>query len=491
MTAPEFSFIRGIGQADWPAPISLSLEFDFIRGDRRSGDVSAEVTASSTANGSAGHLLHGRITLNSPQSKSVYGNRLRERLREPSVDVPSLLETACLLTLKAQRSGEPPILLREAERPEADGDLLRPGLLKARHPTMWFGDGGVGKSLLALAAGLSIHTGLPLLGGLAPTGRRRVALVDWEMDGWDHRDRMRQLLGDADLPDLLYVRAVGPLRDQVDRLRRAFRDHRTEFAVFDSVGMACEGPPEEAQAALGFWDALRGLDVGALCIAHVNRGGDTERPFGSAYWHNGARATWYIKRQQEAASSSLNVGFYNRKHNSGSLARPVSFSLRFADDRVQVASGNIHDVPELAGGVPLKDRMLNAVLSGPMTYEELADVLESNAESISVIARRYEGRLFRLLPGIDGRKRVAAAAEANTVRADEANTVRPGSLGGRTLPRDPPKGVPGLFVPPPREKEKTEKGRTLEESPNGSRPTVDVGADVDDDYLSTLTETRP
>src|SRR5690242_16060734 len=59
-------------------------------------------------------------------------------------------------------------------------------------PTLMFGDGGSLKSYLALyLAGRLAREGVPVL------------LVDWELDGEDHRERMHQLFGD-DAPTNVY-----------------------------------------------------------------------------------------------------------------------------------------------------------------------------------------------------------------------------------------------------------------------------------------------
>jgi len=60
--------------------------------------------------------------------------------------------------------------------------------------------------------------------------------------------------------------------------------------ILDSVAFACEGPPEAAETAAAYYWALRLLGVGSTSIAHITKaeGGD-QKPFGSAFWHNGAR----------------------------------------------------------------------------------------------------------------------------------------------------------------------------------------------------------
>ena len=89
------------------------------------------------------------------------------------------------------------------------------------------------------------------------------------------------------MPSIRYVRCERPLVHEVDRLRRIILDEEITFGVFDSVGFACDGPPEAAESALKYFQAVRQLRIGGLHLAHVSKAdtGD-QRPFGSAFWHN-------------------------------------------------------------------------------------------------------------------------------------------------------------------------------------------------------------
>ena len=99
------------------------------------------------------------------------------------------------------------------------------------------------------------------------------------------------------MPGLFYVRCERPLTEEADRLRRIIREERIDFGIFDSVAFACDGPPEAAETASAYFRALRSLRIGSLNLAHITKSesGD-QRPFGSIFWHNHARATWFIKR---------------------------------------------------------------------------------------------------------------------------------------------------------------------------------------------------
>ena len=177
-----------------------------------------------------------------------------------------------------------------------------------------------------------------------------VALFDWELAGDDHRDRLERLFPDG-MPRILYARCERPLVYEADRLRRIVRENGIDYSIFDSVAFACDGPPEAAEVAGRYFRAVRQIGGGSLHIAHVNRSENAdEKPFGSAFWHNGSRATWFVKRADEGAESDvISLGFFNKKANLGRLQRPAGFTVSFADERTTFRRMEVADSPGLGG----------------------------------------------------------------------------------------------------------------------------------------------
>lgn len=384
----QFTVERGIFRYELGSPHYVSLEFDQLRTER-DGGMSAEVTARSTAPG-MGKLIHlARTTITGTRSRQDLASHLAKRHPGPKIDWPELVEQATVQTVQAYRAGEPSILLRDAVEPLDSGYLIKP-LLVARQPTIWFGDGGNGKSFLALAAALTIHGDRADLLGIHPAAQLRVAYCDWEFDAWEHRKRMRSLIGAAEPePDLVYVRCFGPLREQVDRLRKVIREQDIDYLVIDSVAAACGGEPESAEVALGFFDSIRRLGVGALCIAHTTKNPEAqERPFGSTFWHNMARSTWLVRKEQQAGDSGLSVGMFHKKANSGPLSPPLGFQIAFGDGRTTIRRTDVRDVPGLAEHVSTSSRIRHAIKGGPKSYAELAEELEVGKDAVRKAAER-------------------------------------------------------------------------------------------------------
>ncbi len=308
----------------------------------------------------------------------------------PEIDWVSLIEEFALRVLAADRAGQPAVDLRELPRPDVDNDtVVVEGLtLPRRHPSILFGDGGTAKS----------YTALFLAGRMAQRGTS-VALFDWELAGDDHRDRLERLFG-SDMPRVLYARCERPLVYEVDRLCRIVQDNRIEYAVFDSVAFACDGPPEAAEVAGRYFRAVRQIGGGSLHIAHVSKAENADKkPFGSTFWHNGARSTWYVKLAEGVENSAvLSVGFFNRKSNLGQLSRPIGFSVAFGDNETVFRPAEVADSPDLAGQLSVRQRMAHLLRRGAMSPDAVAEEIEADLETVKRTARRYKG-LFTVLQG--------------------------------------------------------------------------------------------
>lgn len=314
----------------------------------------------------------------------------RARLDDDEADWVGLIEEFSQRVIEAERKGSTGVLLRDIPRPRPDDVHLVHRLpLLARHPTILFGDGGAAKSYRALyCAGELDRQGL------------RVGLFDWELAGEDHRDRLERLFG-GDLPAVRYARCDRPLVHEVGRVRRIIRGESLDFAIFDSIAFACDGPPEAAEVASRYFQALRQVgSIGSLHIAHISKAeGADRKPFGSTFWHNGARATWFAKVADTLPSSDhLTLGLYNRKANLGGVRAPVGFEITFGEERTEFRRVEVADIPDLAEHLSTRQRMAHALRHGAMTADELSSEIDADAETIKRNVRRYKHQ-FTVLAG--------------------------------------------------------------------------------------------
>lgn len=195
--------------------------------------------------------------------------------------------------------------------PEYIAHALLPPLV-SDEINIWFGDGGTGKSLLALAAA----------GYLVKQGKR-VLYLDFEMSAGAHRRRLTQLFGD-NLPSIEYMTCDRPLPLIGDSIVRKVKRAGIDFVIIDSVVFACGGPAEDSETVGNYCAVARRTGVGTLHLAHITKSADaqaTMKPFGSSFWHNSARSTWFIKqdsiRVEKKKETIIDLSLYHRKTNFG------------------------------------------------------------------------------------------------------------------------------------------------------------------------------
>jgi hypothetical protein len=399
MPEPGFK-VRGEGSYALDVPDQgLSLVADRVR--REHHELQAELAVycylpgARTVNGSA--LSIADMNLSSARARQDRAKLLAQRANTSDLDWVGLVEEFCQRIIEAERAGQPAVDLRELPRPAADDALKVKGFsLPRRHPTVLFGDGGAAKS----------YTALWLAGCMAEQGLS-VGFFDWELAGEDHRDRLERLFPDG-MPRILYARCERPLVHEVDRLRRLARG--LDYAVYDSVAFACDGPPEAAEVAGAYFRAARQIGVGSLHVAHISKaeGGD-RKPFGSAFWHNGARSTWFVKAAEESeGAESLTLAFFNRKSNLSKLSRPLGFEVAFAGDVTSFRRSEVADTPEFAARMTVTQRMQHLLNSRPLTVTQIAEELDVGVNTVTQTVNRYvkKGRVFIVLDGQNTNRRI-------------------------------------------------------------------------------------
>ena len=219
---------------------------------------------------------------------------------------------------------------------------------------------------------------------------------------------MERLCGD-EMPAIVYIPCSRPLADDVDRIRREVMRHGIGYLVVNSVGLACDGPPEAAEVAIRFFGALRELGLGSLLVAHVNRSGDTERPFGSAFWHNGMRLTWYAKleaghRRIDHGRPVLQEGQYGPEGRADGLPDRLGRAHR---DRPGRTSPTSRTWPPTYPSSPGSSYELRA---GAKTIAEVASLLAIPVDTAKKTLSRHEGTVFVRIVGTDGVTRWGNAA---------------------------------------------------------------------------------
>jgi hypothetical protein len=372
------------------AELGITFEIDRLR--REQGSLIGELAVRCTLPGTRspdGNLSIADFNVSSARTRTERAKILAERANTETLDWFAMVEEFCQLVLQAERRGQPAIDLRTLPKPEVDDEIVVDNFaLPRRHPTIIFGDGGAVKSYL----------GLEFIGRMAMQGIK-VAFFDWELAGDDHRDRLERLFG-PNMPRIIYARCERPLVYEVDRLRRTVKESNIEFAIYDSIAFACDGPPESAETAARYFRAVRQIGGGSLHVAHITKGeGGDQKPFGSAFWHNGARSTWYVEKAESMPDgNSLDVAFYNRKSNLSRIRAPLGFNITFQQHRTVLKPKEVASNSDLAVKLSIRQRMAYLLKRGAMEAEAIADEIEEKPDTVRRIARRSK-TMFTIIPG--------------------------------------------------------------------------------------------
>jgi len=386
----EFDAVPGVGYSLHISDLSITFDITRVRSrfDETFGLLTVRAAFAGARTVSDNIISSADFNLSSLKSRQDRARHLSERARAEEIDWVGLVEELCHRVLEHEERGEAIIALQSIQAPiESRSELEAAGLpLLHRLPTIWFGDGGCGKSYLSLYASV----------GLAQAGHN-VLYCDWEFASEDHAQRLRQIVGPIPaIPNLYYRRCQKPLANDVSFLKQAIHQLKITYLVCDSVGFACGGAPEDSDSALKYFAAVRALgSIGSLHIAHINKSeqGD-QKPFGSVFWSNGARNIWYVKRSEAASSTGdFGVGLFHRKANTGRLqeARAVKFS--FPGTEVIIAPTDIADYPDLCDKLSVRQKVLSCLKDGAKSADEIAEHTATAEKTIRVSLGRLKNNI--------------------------------------------------------------------------------------------------
>ena len=267
------------------------------------------------------------------------------------------------------------------------------GLVEEGQPTILFGDGSTGKSYLAQRIAFSVALGQAFLGH--DVQQAPAMIVDAETDAATARFRGSRILAGLGLSwarDLVFYWPTSgkPLAEMAEAIEKRCSTEGIGLVVYDSAAVLCGGKAEDSDSATGFFNGLGHIGRTALIIAHVNRTGDAEKPFGSAFWHNGARLTWNVQRVQEAGEDSIHIGLYNKKANNVRLLRPLAFRIDFGgeDGPVTVGQADLAAVPEFEQRLPHAERIMHVLMAAEARCLSRKGIAEATGLALDTIDAR-------------------------------------------------------------------------------------------------------
>lgn len=366
---------------------ALEAEFSLVAGSTDSGGGREDDVYSQRLNlMSASQVTELRRSL-----QEVYGKEW---------EWAKVLNAIISMVRKSFTERDPSIDLLDIPNDPDNQPMLVDPLIPDGSATTFFGDGGSAKSYIIMRLISSLSWGTSFLDMNIPC--LPVLYVDYEDNEKTFRHRMERIaagMGMDSLPPLVhYWPAKGiPLPDLAYALRRKVEKDGIGVMVVDSVAPACGGKPEDAEVALRYFRALQRIGVTTINIAHITKGGSTDYPFGSVFWNNESRKTWYVKRVQEEDSDDIDVAMFNRKVNEGPRSRPVGVAIHFDGHKGPVTFdlSPLAELEELQQERLLKDRISELLLHHPMTARQIAEKLGGKlTEKVVDKTLRSNAKLF-------------------------------------------------------------------------------------------------
>ena len=287
---------------------------------------------------------------------------------------------------KGSGSGLKPEALRfsEMELPGPRRYLLK-DLVLAAYVTLLYGDGGVAKSLLALALAVAISGDSRKWLG-REVENCPVLYLDFELDAEEQARRGYQVCSGMGLErppdDLFYMSALGfGARQAFEGALAVCEEHSIKLLIVDSYGIALQGDAEASRDVIGFHqqvvEPFRAKGIAVLIIDHQSRlqqgqSYQAKGAFGSVFKTNLARSVIQAEAT-ERGEGTLTVRLRQKKHNFGPLAEPFGVRLTFSTEAVSLEALEL-EAAELAEEATLNatERVKLALESDPAYPWEIA-----------------------------------------------------------------------------------------------------------------------
>lgn len=257
--------------------------------------------------------------------------------------------------------------------------------------SMIYGDGGQGKSYLALYIGVSIALGKSFIGKAVKEGK--VLYIDFELSAEIQRNRLDKIINGLKIVpekilNLIYL-SPGTQDDIPSTLKELIpfiKNDKFDLIIIDSIGAALNGDPESARDICRLFQQLRQLGT-VLILDHQTKKqkGDKSRdktPFGSVYKTNLSRNVWHLSKISTPDKKVVKCLLKNTKNNFSSGKDDIGISFIFENGALYLKTCEIDE--EFEEFLSIKDKILNLLKDRPegLTSEEIAVNIDENLSSI-------------------------------------------------------------------------------------------------------------
>ena len=319
----------------------------------------------------------------------------------PAIAWTTIIDKTTELVIARHRQGEPVIQLKDLPPRESLSYRVAP-LLRENKPTILYGLGGKGKSLIAQYLACLVSEGYPV-GSLLPEPGP-VLYLDYEDDGEDLADQMSGIhkgLGIEDGSNIHYRRMGQPLASTIESIHAWVMELGIQLVIVDSAAPAV-GSAQGEEPVLKYFGALRNLNVTSLTIAHRAKNADNG-PFGSVFWENIARNVYRLQSEKDGLDR-LHLGLFNDKTNRKKLS-PFGLCVDFENDKIAFTEEDPKKRPEMREHLSLADQ-IDAIIQEtngqPWTANDLAEEMGKPDNLIRATLSRHKDRYVKLPGGAWG-----------------------------------------------------------------------------------------
>jgi hypothetical protein len=266
-------------------------------------------------------------------------------------------------------------------------------LIPENFATSLYGDGGQGKSFLALALGIHVATGRPFLG--REVLQRPVVYLDAELNDSVFRERAFRVargIGIEKPPEGLWYRSLrGSLTEEsvvsecvaeIDALGEK------PLVIIDSLTVAAYGA--DPNAANHIASLMKHIERFGTCLIldHIakppaNGGQSSARQFGSVFKGNLVRSSIQVTK----ADGGDGILLRQVKTNFGKQAPPIGVAIGFSAEAVFLSQIELDDsrLSGMESQLSVRDRLKLRLNEGTARTSELADELQVPEKTIKNI----------------------------------------------------------------------------------------------------------
>ncbi len=312
------------------------VKFRFLDLENKPREINADIVVWREMTGAQRVSYSARQNLQSASARSGFVRQLSQHFGPDTKDSTKawsrIVDTAYGKVQETQRSKSPDEPVMKPLPPGANTLYLVNPLVADDGMTIPFGMGGAGKSYLALLT--AVLVALPEGDvpnntlGLDVKRHGPVLYLDYEASRARAQRRVRGLLKGLgldpddyeDLPIHYWPGQGMPLAANVHPIRKRYNELGAVLLIVDSLSKACGEDLSSQETVSTYSNAVSRIGATAsISIAHVTKEEGTKYPFGSVFWHNDPRLTWYVHNLEQG--EGMGVMIANRKSNDAAIVR--------------------------------------------------------------------------------------------------------------------------------------------------------------------------